>query len=58
MNFQNFWTKFLKPNETEGKNNDLQRFQILQTFHVQKKILEGYSFLSKEFLEKWGLRLQ
>ena len=34
-----------------------QRFQILQTFHVQH-ILGGYSFIPKEFLEKWVLRLQ
>ena len=51
----NEFTKFLNwvfKTETEGKNNDLQRFQILQTFQVQKQILEGYSFLPKEFPEK------
>ena len=50
MNFQNFLTGFSKPIETKGKNNDPQGFQILQTFQVQKQILEGYLFLPKEFL--------
>ena len=56
----NEFTKFLnfsKPIETKGKNNDLQRLQILQTFQVQKEILEGYSFLPKESLEKWGFKI-
>jgi len=57
MNFQNFWTGFSKPIEIEGKNNDLQRFQILQNFQVQKQILESYSFLPKEFPEKWGFKI-
>ena len=56
----NEFTKFLnfsKPIETKGKNNDLQRLQILQTFQVQKQILEGYSFLPKEFPEKCGFKI-
>ena len=57
MDFQNFWTELSKPIETEGKNNDPQRFQILQTFQVQKQILKGYSFLPKEFPEKWGFKI-
>ena len=57
MNFQNLWIGFSKPIETKGKNNDPQRFQILQTFQVQKKILEGYSFLPKEFPEKWCFKI-
>ena len=57
MNFQNFWTKFSKPIETKGKNNGPQRFQILQTFQVQKQIVEDYSFLPKEFPEKWGFKI-
>ena len=57
MNFQNLWIGFSKPIETKGKNNDLQRLQILQTFQVQKEILEGYSFLPKESLEKWGFKI-
>ena len=59
MNFQNFWTGFSKPIETKGKNNDPQRFQILQNFQVQKQILEGYSFLPKQFpkKKKWGFKI-
>ena len=57
MNFQNLWIGFSKPIETKGKNNAPQRFQILQTFQVQKEILEGYSFLPKESLEKWGFKI-
>ena len=56
----NEFTKFLNwvfKTETEGKNNDLQRFQILQTFQVQKQIIEGYSFLPKEFPEKCGFKI-
>ena len=56
MNFQKIWTCFSKPIEIEGKNDDLQRFQmiriqILQNFKIQK-ILESYSFLPNEFPEK------
>ena len=50
--FPEFLNQVFRPIEIEGKNNKPQRFQILQTFRVQKQILEGYSFLPKEFLEK------
>ena len=55
--FPKFVNLVFKTNWNKRKNNDLQKFQILQTLKVQKQILKGYLFLPKEFLEKWGFRI-
>ena len=56
--FPKFMNRVFRTSWIEGKNNDLQRFQILQNFQVQNKFLRVIHLFPRNFQKNEVLRLQ